>query len=252
MPCVPARTAVGCNVLSLARRWGAGRAAWTWGCLACPEGFEPPTVGLEGRCSIQLSYGQICMGCPDVPARPPVWVCPGGRDSNRWGWRRASVLGRNFRRDFARRQLDRRGLRFGVVDGVVRGLVGRRHFWRRMRRLLRWLRWRDVGAAGRVRRGGMHGRLHNRANGRVAPIQSANVVPTHHPNGHTLNSYPPFGGIFDTFRAIASCSSIARLLEIRATTRNDMPTHADERGGCFAVSMTRRETKGESCLAAME
>jgi hypothetical protein len=28
--------------------------------LACPARFERATYALEGRCSIQLSYGQIC------------------------------------------------------------------------------------------------------------------------------------------------------------------------------------------------
>jgi hypothetical protein len=37
------------------KREGTGEGAR----LVRPEGFEPPTYGLEVRCSIQLSYGRI-------------------------------------------------------------------------------------------------------------------------------------------------------------------------------------------------
>ena len=33
-------------------------SAFHWRKMVYPEGIEPTTLGLEGRCSIQLSYGQ--------------------------------------------------------------------------------------------------------------------------------------------------------------------------------------------------
>ena len=39
--------------------------------VAIARGFEPPTVCLEGRCSIQLSYAISLSGWQDSNLRPP-------------------------------------------------------------------------------------------------------------------------------------------------------------------------------------
>src|ERR1700755_348401 len=41
--------------------------------MACPEGIEPPTTCLEGRCSIQLSYGQPSGGAILRASRRRSW-----------------------------------------------------------------------------------------------------------------------------------------------------------------------------------
>ena len=42
--------------------------------LACQKGFEPPTYGLEVRCSIQLSYRDILMERVEgIEPSQPAW-----------------------------------------------------------------------------------------------------------------------------------------------------------------------------------
>ena len=40
--------------------------------VAIPAGFEPATIGLEGRCSIQLSYGTQYPG--DTHKSPSIMI----------------------------------------------------------------------------------------------------------------------------------------------------------------------------------
>ena len=54
--------------LGLGWQWGRGGGTAGEG-MARLEGFEPPTRGLEGRCSILLSYRRVWVGQASGPRR---------------------------------------------------------------------------------------------------------------------------------------------------------------------------------------
>ena len=47
---------------------------WTLNEMARPEGFEPPTLCLEGRRSFQLSYGRVELILRDFRFAKPSFV----------------------------------------------------------------------------------------------------------------------------------------------------------------------------------
>jgi HTH-type transcriptional regulator/antitoxin HipB len=65
-------SALGCRSLVVSRD-GNNRSGCSLCRMACPAGIEPATTDLEGRCSIQLSYGQLrCDYAAQLPPNRPV------------------------------------------------------------------------------------------------------------------------------------------------------------------------------------
>ena len=67
----------------------------------CPKGLEPPTPGLEGRCSIQLSYGHIIQAadraCLQLSPKRQLLKRVMGIEPTYLAWK-ASVLPLNYTR----------------------------------------------------------------------------------------------------------------------------------------------------------